>query len=50
MVSNRAQFKKVNTANYSAKTLENIGSKKPELSIVGAEIARNHGSKKLVYK
>jgi hypothetical protein len=45
-----AKFKPVNTAGYSTKTLENIASKKPELSIVGAEIARNKGTKKLVYK
>jgi hypothetical protein len=43
--------KKVNTANFSAKTLENIGSRKPELSAVGAAISANGGrTKKLVYK
>lgn len=50
MASNRAQFKKVNTANFSAGTLQAIGSRKPELAIVGAEIARNGGSKILIYK
>jgi hypothetical protein len=45
-----AKFKPVNTAGYSKDTLQNIASKKPELSIVGAEIARNKGTKKLVYK
>jgi len=45
-----ARKKLVNTANYSNKVLENIGSRKPELSIVGAEIARNKGTKKIVYK
>ncbi|MFI5406163.1 MAG: hypothetical protein ACHQ1D_06580 [Nitrososphaerales archaeon] len=47
---NRANYKAVNTANYSNKVLENIASKKPELSIVGAAISKNGGTKKLVYK
>jgi hypothetical protein len=49
MAANRAQFKKVNTANYSASTLQNIASKKPELSIVGNEIGKNKGSTKKVF-
>jgi hypothetical protein len=50
MSKNNATYKKVNTANYSANTLQNIGSKKPELSIVGAEISRNGGSTKKIFK
>lgn len=50
MANNRATYKKVNTANYGNKVLENIGSKKPELSIVGNVIGQNKGSTKKVYK
>ena len=43
--------KKVNTIGWSGKELENIGSPKPALSKVAAEISRNGGkTKKLVYK
>lgn len=45
-----AKKKLVNTVGWSAKELEGIGSKKPELSIVGAEISRNKGTTKKVYK
>ena len=50
MAKNRATYKPVNTIGWSAKQLENIGSKKPELTIVGNEIGRNKGSTKKVYK
>jgi hypothetical protein len=42
--------KLVNTIGWSGNELGNIASKKPELSIVGAEISRNKGTKKLIYK
>ena len=43
--------KKTNTIGWSANQLENIGSKKPELSKVAAAISSNGGkTKKLVYK
>lgn len=49
--TNRAQYKKVNTANFSASALQNIGSPKPELSVVASAIRANGGrTKKLVYK
>jgi len=50
MSKNNAQYKKVNTANYGNKVLENIGSKKPELSIVGNVIGQNKGSTKKIFK
>ena len=43
-------YKKVNTANFSANALENIGSPKPALSKVASAIRANGGTKKLVYK
>lgn len=46
-----ARKKPVNTANYSKKSLEDIGSPKPALSKVAAAISSNGGkTKKLVYK
>ena len=42
--------KKVNTIGWSAKELEGIASKKPELSKVASAISANGGTKKLVYK
>ena len=45
-----AQFKKVNTANFSKQSLQNIGSPKPELNVVASAIRANGGTKKLVYK
>jgi len=42
--------KKVNTIGWSGKQLENIGSPKPELSVVAGAIRTNGGTKKLVYK
>ena len=42
--------KKVNTIGWSAKQLEDIASKKPELSKVASAIRANGGTKKIVYK
>jgi hypothetical protein len=42
--------KKVNTIGWSGKQLEDIASKKPELSKVASAISKNGGTKKLVYK
>jgi hypothetical protein len=45
-----ARKKLVNTIGWNENQLQNIASKKPELSIVGSEISRNKGTKKIVYK
>ena len=44
------QKKKVNTIGWSAKELEGIASKKPELSKVASAIRSNGGTKKIIYK